>query len=110
MNIKIIIILLFCLSFCASCSRGKDQFIGTWHGVDEGFNIEFLENGTVKVLGKGLKLNGQYRFLTNERLEVEFEKLKSGIRMSGPRIVTITKGELSLSHPNGDVDRFRKWK
>ena len=46
-SIKIIALLLILIFIISACSNSKSSLVGMWENVDDGYEIEFYDNGTV---------------------------------------------------------------
>ena len=102
------IILVFLLSILYSCSGSnlKSSIIGKWVNKSGRESFEFLKDGTVIVVRKGIiglveQKPGNYKFIDNNRLKVDL-----GYWVGVFEISIDKEGQLSLKDHKGDVAIF----
>lgn len=86
-------------------AKSEELIIGKWGEIGGTEIMEFFRGGTVSVVSGGMSMGGNYQFLNDDRIRFEFGGLGA---LAGPMVyrVSITKNQLYLTDPKGDVSRY----
>lgn len=94
------IIILFGLIMTSACGQSSEEkIIGKWKQVKGVEAIEFFEEGTFTVTGGPLPMGGEYSFVDEDRVKLQFGGLAS---LMGPKVVTIQFGQDQLVLVDGE--------
>ena len=95
------------LSSC--CSGTKSAVVGKWEEIGGTETIEFFKEGTITVVQGKLVVSGNYEFVDDKKIRIEFGGLYG---LDGPQVceISVSKDKLTLTEPNGDVTRYQRGK
>ena len=92
--------------------KPKDLIVGKWQPADEkgrGIVLEFTKDGALKVGSKDDTIDGNYRFLDDEKVEVELTA--RGQTRKAVLKVKVTKNELTtVEEGKTKEERFKRVK
>ncbi len=80
--IRLVAFLATALILTGCSNSPEEDFIGTWHDAEEGYNIEFFTDGTMVVQeadGED-QLSGDYEILNDERIVLRLSDGRSEAR------------------------------
>jgi len=101
--------------FLASCGsdKPKDLIVGKWKGKEKmpdgkevDVKVEFTKDGTVKMTQGDLTIDGKYKFVDDNNIEMEATIL--GQTQKQKMKVEVTKDKLKTTDEKGDVDEFTR--
>lgn len=93
------------LSLLVSCSSEPEgAIVGKWSEIEGAEIMEFFDDGTVTVVGKGVPMDGVYKFVEKDRIELKVGSLGAK-RRTIVLAASISGDELTLTKPDGDVSR-----
>lgn len=94
-----------------AADKAQDLIVGKWQPTSEEgkeVTVEFVNDGILKVVARGMTIEGKYKFLDDDTVEVELtfmgETKKSKIR------VKVTKDELITTDESKKEDKFTRVK
>lgn len=97
----ILVFVLFSVTSCSEASSGKKGIIGKWFASDGNESIEFVSDGTVIIVESGRSRAGNFKFLQDGRLKMDF-----GIGATVLEVSIDKEGALSLKEPSGKVGKY----
>jgi hypothetical protein len=104
---------LACLLLPACGSKPKDLLVGRWRGKSPGATVEnvveFTADGRVTKtpVGPGEAYGGTYRWTDGDHIETELTP-PGGKAMKETNQVSVSKDSLTLTNPQGRVDKFTR--
>jgi len=94
-----------------AADKPKDLIVGKWEPTekkDQTPVIEFTKDGKVKISIQQLKIEGTYKFLDDNNMEVETTFM--GQTKKEKMKVEVTKDELTTTDPKGEIEKFKRVK
>ena len=100
-SINISIIAIALLATTMGCGGAESQIVGKWQMVDSPEMWEFYSDGTLTSSGGLIPMGGNYSFIDNDRIRIEFGGLGA---LAGPQVfqVEIAGDRLTLV-PDSDL-------
>lgn len=101
--VRVFIAVCFILSI-ASCSlKPMWDIAGKWQQVEGKGTVEFSKNGTVTLNDGAASFTTKYMFADPRNMKVDLGPLGEVVMK-----VSVSKDELVVTHPNGEVIKFKK--
>jgi uncharacterized protein (TIGR03066 family) len=109
------LVVLCALALAGCAAKPQELIVGKWETTDLAGKVqtaEFAKDGTVTmplpIPIAGLRLEGKYKFIDNDRLE--FEYTAWGKTEKSGRKVAVTQETLTLTDDNGKTQLFKRAK
>ncbi len=93
-----------------SCSaKLEDKIVGKWQEVGGTETMEIFKGGKVAIADEGLRLEGEFRIVKGERIELHLSGLGE---LAGPIVMkgALSDSGLTFTTPDESVHTYRKLK
>lgn len=103
----------------AACSPPHESIIGTWQDTAVDRTLTFHHDGRLNIIAEGTRIGGNYRFIDDAHLELEFQGLLGGLvdlaeAFSGPGAmvfeVEVSRRDLRLTDARGKTTAYTRVK